>query len=85
MKPNEYSVGTEIRFVYQYEDCRGLKGRIIDIIDGNPLIYLPKSHCISCYSTKVRPATLQCDWDDIEPVSVKGEQYLFGFMNNDKR
>jgi len=77
-----YPVGTMIKFISDYKDCKGKMGKIIGIINGAPLIYLPESSCVSCFSIKERPATVQCSWRDIEPTLFKNQQMLFDFMND---
>ncbi len=88
MATKKYPIGTKIRFIgdskrkpneFMYEDD-GLTGKIVGIEQGYPLIFLPESEYISVFSTKKRPATVQCDWYQIEPLVVKGEQLLFSFM-----
>lgn len=80
MTDEKYPIGTQIRFVGEYEDCNDKIGKIVDIIHGAPLIYLPKSDCVSCFSTKEMPATVQCNWYNIELSLFKNQQLLFSFM-----
>jgi len=79
MSSKTYPIGTLIKFLGNYEDCNGKVGRVVGIVQGAPLIYLPESQCVSCFSTKERPATVQCNWFSITPVVLKNQQLLFDF------
>jgi len=80
MFENEYPIGTQIKFTGNYRDCNNKIGRIVDIIHGHPLVYIPKSKEISTYATKERPATVQTGWWNIERIIIKNQQLLFAFM-----
>lgn len=80
MATKKYPTGTKIRFIGSYFDCAGKVGRVVGIVNKSPLIYLPESECVSCFSTGRVPATVQCNWYDIELLVEKGEQLLFSFM-----
>ena len=81
MKPNKYPVGTTIRYIGGCTTCKGQIGKIVATKGYTPIIDLPKSACMFVRQR----GSMMVSWEDIEPVSVKGEQYLFGFMNNGKR
>lgn len=86
MFKNEYSIGTRIKYIHTRNcehfmaDSNGKTGKIVDIIHGWPLIYIPTSKYVSQYSTKKRPATVQIDWKNIERITIKHEQLVFSFM-----
>lgn len=75
----KYSIGTRIRFISVYEDCENEVGNLVNIINGWPVIYLPKSRIVSMYSSDGHPATVQCAWWDIEEVVKPNQQLLFDF------
>ena len=84
MSDKKYPIGTKIRYKRHNgtlsEQLYGMTGKIVGIVDGLPLIYLPAASFVSGYSTKKRPATVQTSWDTIEILVVKNQQLLFAFM-----
>ena len=80
MKNRKYPIGTLIKYTGHWGNCKDKVGRIVNIIYGVPLIYLPESQHVSIFSTKEIPATVQCGWDEIELAYKKGQQLLFSFM-----
>ena len=80
MADKTYPIGTKIKFISDYSDCNNKIGKIVDIIHGHPLIYIPESKEISQYATKERPATVQTGWWNIERIIIKNQQLLFAFM-----
>ena len=84
MSDKKYPIGTKIRYKKHNgtfsEQLYGMTGKIVGIVDGLPLIYLPAASFVSGYSTKKRPATVQTGWDTIEILVVKNQQLLFAFM-----
>ena len=84
MSKKVYPVGTKIRYKrhsgFCSEELHGMTGKVIAVVGGFPLIYLPKANFVSEYSTKERPATVQTNWDAIEPLVVKNQQLEFAFM-----
>ena len=88
VKTKTYSIGTKIKWVgpYRRGGCMnndiGKTGVIVRIMDGFPIIYLPDSETVSCFSTTDIPATIQCCWFNIESIEPKvGEQLEFSFMS----
>lgn len=82
----KYPIGTKIKFIGQ---CRrfnimngdiGKTGEIVGIENSYPLIYLPDSKVVSCFSTTDIPVTIQCTWLNIEPAVAIGQQLEFDFM-----
>ena len=75
MSDKKYPIGTKIRYKRHNgtfsEQLYGMTGKIVGIVDGLPLIYLPAASFVSGYSTKKRPATVQTGWDAIEILVVK--------------
>jgi len=80
----KYPIGTKIRFISKgsYDDFFDKTGTIVNIVHGYPVIYLPKSKFSkqSCFSTRDKPATVQCGWEDIKLLVGKNQQLLFNFM-----
>ena len=85
----KYPIGTTIRFIGRESipelsimcDDIGKSGKIVGIEDNLPVIYLPDSEVISCFSTTDIPATIQCAWENIELAIKVGEQLQFPFMS----
>ena len=84
----KYPIGTKIKWVGPYRqfsimnDDIGKTGEIVGIENNYPLIYLPDSKVVSCYSTTDRLVTIQCAWLNIESIEPKiGEQLEFSFMS----
>jgi len=88
MAAKKYPIGTRIRFLNPFFDT-GKKGVIVGLTTGRgPDIYLPTAdkHIIHNHYPTLDDRTKftwHCGWDEIEPISVKGEQLLFAFMSND--
>jgi hypothetical protein len=83
----KYPIGTKIRFTHKRLDTNK-EGVIVGFNRGDdPQIYLPKAdkHVKTGYyptrsdGTKF---TWTCDWRDIEPLRIKGQQLVFAFMTD---
>ena len=75
----KYPVGTPIRYIGGNNDC-GKVGKIVGHNKWNdPLIFLPESSHISCFSTLKTPASWQTSWGNIEILVQKNQQLLFDF------
>lgn len=82
MAAKKYPIGTKIIFIAHAGMCHqarqddGKKGRIIgETSAGRVKIFLPDS--VKNWGTEY---TWNTGWDDIKPISVKGQQLLFAFM-----
>ena len=85
MVTKKYPIGTKIRFINPYIDT-GLTGKIVGLTMGwGPDIYLPMAekhikHGRFPILSNGAKFTWHCRWEEIEPISVKGQQLLFSFM-----
>lgn len=88
----KYPVGTKIkyigsRFIKKYGrigdagvDDIGKKGRIVGYERDFPVIFLPQSNHVSCFSTHQVPASWETGWDSLEILLQKNQQLEFSFM-----
>lgn len=83
----QYPIGTRIKFIGhsrigpEAKKDIGKIGKIVGYTDPNgPIIFLPESRHISCYSTKQVPASWEVGLSSIEVLPQKGRQLLFPFM-----
>ena len=85
MVTKKYPIGTRIKFIHPRLDT-GLTGKIVGLsVGGGPDIYLPMAekhvkydrHPTLSDGTKF---TWHCNWEEIELISIKGQQLLFSFM-----
>lgn len=87
MATKKYPIGTKIRFINPNLDTNK-EGVIVAILpNGHPTVYLPTAdkHINQNYYPTLDDGTKftwRCSWDEIEPISVKGQQLLFEFMYN---
>lgn len=87
MAIKKYPVGTKIRFLYTGADTNK-EGTIVGITYGLPDIYVPTAdkHIKDNYYP-ILPGgikyTWHCRWEEIEPLTLKGQQLLFDFMGDD--
>lgn len=85
MKPNEYPIGTKIKFtandsMHDYAKADdGKIGTIVSVRGDIVSIYLPKSKKWG-YNSKNEITWSTC-WENIERINTKGEQLLFSFMD----
>ena len=85
MSVKKYPIGTKIRFIHPRIDT-GLTGTIVGFtFNGRPDIFLPMAdkHIKNNYHPTLDDGTKftwHCSWNEIEPISVKGQQLLFSFM-----
>ena len=78
MNAKKYPVGTKIKYIGHCAKCKGKAGKVVEVRGHICVITLPQSPCgVFHYN-----GTMQCPWQDIEPVAVKGEQLLFSFMSD---
>lgn len=78
----KYSVGTKIKT--KHLCCKlgsGKEGKIVKIVRGFPVLFVPECDCVSQYSTSQCPASVQTSWYNLEKLVQKGEQLLFSFMD----
>jgi len=84
-RKEKYPIGTKIKYIgrcssgAKWGDC-GKTGKIVGYDDVNdPIIFLPESKHISCYSTEKIPASWQTSWSSIKILPQKNQQMLFDF------
>lgn len=88
----KYPIGTKIKYIGSsfvrkhgrigdigIEDI-GKRGKIVGYVRDFPLIFLPQSNHVSCFSTHQVPASWETGWDSLEIVPQKNKQLLFAFM-----
>ena len=86
MTAKKYPIGTKIRFIHKSLDT-GLKGTIVGLsLGGKPDIFLPMAdkHIKDNYYPTLDDGTKftwHCSWNEIERISIKGQQLLFSFMS----
>jgi hypothetical protein len=81
MADKKYPIGTKIRFLSGCcEKGRGKEGEIVKIAKGYPVILIPECTCLSEFSTRKCPASVQTGWWNIEKIVQKNQQLLFSFM-----
>lgn len=71
----KYPVGTRIKYIGYCGKCKDQIGKVVEVGEDICYITLPQSTCgVFHYSGK-----MICNWKDIEPLALKGQQLLFDF------